>query len=67
MTRKPKALLLLALGALMFGAAASAQTTVTFDASSNLPAGWVAGITGAGAAKWEIVADGSNSTFQELP
>jgi hypothetical protein len=57
MNRKPKTQLLLALGALMFSAFASAQTAVTFDSSSNLPAGWVSGITGAGSAKWEIIAD----------
>ena len=30
---------------------------VTFDQSSALPEGWTSGVTGHGAAKWEIVAD----------
>lgn len=36
---------------------AVAQTKVTFDAAGALPKGWVSGITGKGAAKWEVVAD----------
>src|SRR5258706_16626 len=34
-----------------------AQTKVTFDEAGGLPKGWEAGITGKGAAKWEVVAD----------
>jgi hypothetical protein len=36
---------------------AFAQTRVTFDDSHALPKGWETGITGKGAAKWEIVGD----------
>lgn len=36
-----------------------ADTRVTFDNAGALPAGWVGGITGKGAAKWEIVPDSS--------
>jgi hypothetical protein len=38
-------------------ASAAAQTRVTFDDSTSLPAGWKTGITGSGAAKWEVVRD----------
>lgn len=38
-------------------ASALAQTKVTFDDATSLPAGWKTGITGAGAAKWEVVRD----------
>jgi len=34
-----------------------AQTKVTFDEDNALPKGWESGITGKGAAKWEVVAD----------
>jgi hypothetical protein len=33
--------------------------TVNFDQSTTLPDGWVSGVTGHGAAKWEVVADQS--------
>ena len=36
---------------------AVAQTKVTFDDASTLPKGWESGLTGKGAAKWEVVAD----------
>lgn len=36
---------------------ALAQTKVTFDEATSLPAGWKTGITGTGAAKWEVVRD----------
>ncbi|MGH7944336.1 MAG: family 16 glycoside hydrolase [Opitutaceae bacterium] len=36
---------------------AVAQTKVTFDEATALPAGWKTGITGTGAAKWEVVRD----------
>jgi len=39
------------------GSMAFAQTKVTFDDSQGLPSGWETGITGKGAAKWEIVTD----------
>jgi len=42
---------------LVAGTMAFAQTRVTFDDSHALPKGWETGITGKGAAKWEIVAD----------
>jgi hypothetical protein len=32
---------------------------VNFDRSTALPGGWTSGVTGHGAAKWEVVADGS--------
>ena len=46
---------------LAFAACASAQTTVKFDdmKSGPLPAPWQTGVTGKGAAKWEVVADDS--------
>jgi hypothetical protein len=34
-----------------------AQTKVTFEEHNALPKGWESGITGKGAAKWEIIAD----------
>lgn len=34
---------------------ALAQTKVTFDEGAALPNGWKSGITGSGAAKWEVV------------
>lgn len=34
-----------------------AQTKATFDEANALPKGWESGITGKGAAKWEVVAD----------
>ena len=40
-------------------AAAFAQTKVTFDDASALPKGWESGLTGKGAAKWEVVAEDS--------
>src|SRR5881409_1348770 len=36
---------------------AMAQSKATFDGSDGLPKGWEVGITGKGAAKWEVVAD----------
>ena len=47
--------------ALLFAAAGivMAQTKVSFDETNALPKGWASGITGKGAAKWEVVADGS--------
>src|SRR5205085_15514 len=44
------ALLFLAVTSLAF-----AQTKLTFDQGPELPAGWKTGITGSGAAKWEVV------------
>jgi hypothetical protein len=46
---------------LAFAACASAQTTVKFDDMKlgPLPAPWQTGVTGKGAAKWEVVADDS--------
>lgn len=38
---------------------ALAQTKVIFDGGSTLPAGWQSGITGKGAARWEVVAEDS--------
>src|SRR5437867_6689089 len=45
--------------ALLFAATSigMAQTKVTFDKTNALPKGWESGITGKGAAKWEVVAD----------
>jgi hypothetical protein len=40
-------------------AAGLAIQTVTFDRSTALPDGWISGVTGHGAAKWEVIADGS--------
>lgn len=40
-------------------AAGLAIQTVNFDRSTALPDGWISGVTGHGAAKWEVVADGS--------
>ncbi len=36
---------------------AMAETKITFDEAANLPKGWETGITGKGAAKWQVVAD----------
>jgi hypothetical protein len=36
---------------------AMAGTKVTFDGGNGLPKGWESGITGNGAAKWEVVSD----------
>lgn len=36
-----------------------AQTKITFDETDSLPKGWHTGITGSGAAKWEVVTDES--------
>jgi hypothetical protein len=38
---------------------AMAETHVTFDHVGALPAGWISGITGKGAAKWDVILDGS--------
>jgi hypothetical protein len=38
-------------------ASAFAETKVTFEEATSLPAGWKSGITGTGAAKWEVVRD----------
>jgi hypothetical protein len=45
--------------ALMFlgASGALAQTKATFDEGYALPKGWESGITGKGAAKWEVIAD----------
>ena len=45
--------------ALLFMAAGvgETQTKVSFDEGNALPKGWESGITGKGAAKWEVVAD----------
>lgn len=40
-------------------AAGLAIQTVNFDRSTALPDGWISGVTGHGAAKWEVIADGS--------
>ena len=40
-------------------ASALGQTKVTFDEGTSLPPGWKTGITGTGAAKWEVVRDDS--------
>jgi hypothetical protein len=40
-------------------AAGLAIQTVTFDRSTALPDGWISGVTGHGAAKWEVIADSS--------
>jgi hypothetical protein len=40
-------------------AAGLAIQTVTFDGYTALPDGWSSGVTGHGAAKWEVIADGS--------
>jgi hypothetical protein len=42
-----------------FMATAALAQSVTFDQSLQLPAGWTSGVTGQGAAKWEVVADGA--------
>lgn len=39
--------------------AAALLQTVTFDQSTALPDGWTTGITGQGAAKWEVLTDKS--------
>lgn len=44
---------------LMNATAVFAQTKVTFDQPGALPKGWESGITGRGAAKWEIVREDS--------
>src|SRR6185503_17311768 len=43
----------------MLARAAAADMKITFDETNpgELPKGWEAGITGKGAAKWEVVAD----------
>jgi hypothetical protein len=38
---------------------AMADTKVTFDQAGARPAGWSSGITGKGAAKWDVIMDGS--------
>jgi hypothetical protein len=45
---------------------AALMTTVTFDQSAALPDGWQAGITGHGAAKWEVVTDTSAPSPQRV-
>ena len=40
-------------------AAGLAMQTVNFDRSTALPEGWISGVTGHGAAKWEVIAEGS--------
>ncbi len=37
--------------------ASAAENKESFDAATQLPAGWQSGITGHGSAKWEVVAD----------
>lgn len=39
--------------------AAAGPATVTFDDTAALPKGWMSGITGHGAANWEVVAEDS--------
>jgi len=39
--------------------ALAAENKESFDATTQLPAGWQSGITGHGSAKWEVVADES--------
>jgi hypothetical protein len=39
--------------------AAVAETRETFDGTNALPKNWASGVTGKGAAKWEVVADES--------
>jgi hypothetical protein len=39
---------------------------VTFDQSASLPDGWQAGITGQGAAKWEVITDSSAPSPQRV-
>lgn len=36
-----------------------AMQTISFDRSTALPEGWMTGVTGHGAAKWEVIAEGS--------
>jgi hypothetical protein len=45
---------------------AALMSTVTFDQSASLPAGWQGGITGHGAARWEIVTDSSAPSPQRV-
>ena len=45
---------------------AALMTTVTFDQSAALPDGWQAGITGHGAAKWEVINDSSAPSAQRV-
>jgi hypothetical protein len=42
---------------LLLALAAGAAMTTTFDDAGRLPSGWLTGITGQGAAKWEVAAD----------
>ena len=44
---------------MMLLATGLAMQTVSFDRSTVLPEGWMTGVTGHGAAKWEIIAEGS--------
>jgi len=41
---------------------AMSETKVTFDETKALPKGWESGITGKGAAKWEVAADDTASS-----
>jgi hypothetical protein len=45
-------------GWMLVAAAAATQATATFDDAATLPTGWTSGITGHGASKWEVVAEG---------
>lgn len=51
-----RTLLFILLGA---SALAAAENRETFDAATALPKGWQTGVTGKGAAKWEVVSDSS--------
>jgi hypothetical protein len=45
-------------GWMLVAAAALTQATATFDDAATLPKNWTSGITGQGASKWEVVAEG---------
>lgn len=51
----------IALFALIVGIACG-QTKVSFDHAGSLPQGWQSGVTGSGAAKWEVVRDDSSAS-----
>lgn len=42
---------------LVCSTAFAAETKVTFDQASALPAGWESGVTGHGSGKWDVIAD----------
>lgn len=43
----------------MLAASVAVLQLVSFDQSQSLPDGWAAGVTGHGAARWEVIADPS--------